>query len=163
MKWVLHDSIRIYFVHLLQNNIGCRLGQRRQKDKLRSYYTVKGGLQQTMLSGLPVAVRRMVILNVSPSMTCAPELGPIGDSRLVIAWIPCNVPARTKYSFEVKRGSPSKITLVIANMHELVKRPHTPKVSFIDQSTSFVNHLSYYISAVHFEKITRDNIPKGRR
>jgi hypothetical protein len=36
-------------------------------------------------SYVPVAVRRIVILNVSPSMVCAPELEPVGDRRLVIA------------------------------------------------------------------------------
>jgi hypothetical protein len=49
----------------------------------------------------PVAVSRIVILRDSPSITCAPELLPMGDSRLVIAWIPWRVPARTRYSFEV--------------------------------------------------------------
>jgi hypothetical protein len=56
---------------------------------------------------LPVAVRSIVSLKDSPSITCAPELGPDGDRRDVIAWIPCRVPARTKYSFDVSWARPS--------------------------------------------------------
>lgn len=51
----------------------------------------------------------MVILNDSPSITWAPELDPMGDRRLVMAWMPCSVPARTRYSFEVSCASPSAI------------------------------------------------------
>ena len=51
---------------------------------------------------IPVWVRRIFNLNVSPSITWAPELGPEGDSLLVMAWIPCSVPARTRYSLEVR-------------------------------------------------------------
>lgn len=56
---------------------------------------------------LPVAVRRIVILKVSPSITWAPELDPVGERRLVIACIPCKVPASTRYSFDVRPGKPS--------------------------------------------------------
>ena len=59
----------------------------------------------------PVAVRNMVILNDSPSITWAPELEPVGDRRLVMAWIPCNVPARTRYSLEDKPGRPSTLAI----------------------------------------------------
>ena len=45
-------------------------------------------------------MRKIFILKVSASMICAPELVPVGDSRLVIAWMPCNVPARTRYSLD---------------------------------------------------------------
>jgi hypothetical protein len=55
----------------------------------------------------PVTVKKMLILKLSPSMTWTPELEPIGESRLVIACIPCKVPARTRYSFEVRRARPS--------------------------------------------------------
>jgi len=58
----------------------------------------------------PVAVRRIVILNVSASITCAPELVPVGESRLVMACIPCSVPARTRYSLEVSCARPSTRT-----------------------------------------------------
>jgi hypothetical protein len=56
---------------------------------------------------VPVAVSIIVILKDSPSMTCAPELDPVGDKRLVIACMPCNVPARTRYSLAVSWASPS--------------------------------------------------------
>ena len=49
----------------------------------------------------------MFILKVSASITCAPELVPVGDSRLVMAWIPCNVPASTRYSLELICVRPS--------------------------------------------------------
>lgn len=55
----------------------------------------------------PVGVRRIVILNVSASIECAPELMPVGESRLVIACIPCKVPARTRYSLEESCERPS--------------------------------------------------------
>lgn len=56
---------------------------------------------------VPVAVSRIVNLNVSPEITCAPELDPVGERRLVMACIPCKVPARTRYSFDVSPGRPS--------------------------------------------------------
>jgi len=47
--------------------------------------TVRHTEKQIKSECTPVAVRRMVILNVSASITCAPELVPVGESRLVIA------------------------------------------------------------------------------
>jgi len=51
----------------------------------------------------------MLSLKSSPSMTCTPEPFPVGDSLEVMAWTPCNVPARTRYSFAVKEERPSDI------------------------------------------------------
>jgi hypothetical protein len=69
---------------------------------------------------VPVMVNNMVILTVSPSITCAPVLEPVGDKRLVMAWIPCSVPARTRYSLDVSCASPSamrmKLKLSVASI-----------------------------------------------
>lgn len=68
---------------------------------------IRGEVDLGKAQTVPVAVRRMFILNDSPEMTCAPELDPVGERRLVMACIPCRVPARTRYSFDVKWGRPS--------------------------------------------------------
>jgi len=51
-------------------------------------FKTKAEQSQSIVLHAPVAVSRIVILNDSPSITCAPELLPMGDNRLVIACIP---------------------------------------------------------------------------
>jgi hypothetical protein len=89
---------------------------------------------------LPVAVRRMVILNVSASITCAPELVPVGESRLVMAWIPCSVPARTRYSFDVSCARPSA-KIEPRGDRKSDSQSLTGKVSLIDEPAGFIYDL----------------------
>ncbi len=42
-------------------------------------------LSKQLATTIPVAVKSIFILKVSPEMTWAPELDPVGDSRLVMA------------------------------------------------------------------------------
>lgn len=84
----------------------CR-GWERAGESGRGSGEGRRGQKRRKKRNLPVAVSRICILNVSASMTVAPELGPLGDNRAVMAWIPCNVPARTRYSFEVSCARPS--------------------------------------------------------
>lgn len=81
----------------------------------------------------------MVSLKVSPSITSAPELEPVGDSLLVMAWIPCRVPARTRYSFEVNWASPSECGV----RRELIQNTlrETCEIALIYETTSFVDYL----------------------
>lgn len=79
----------------------------RSKEQIWFLQFVGGDAWSEESKNEPVTVNEMVILKVSPSITWAPELEPMGDSRLVIAWMPCSVPARTRYSFEVSCANPS--------------------------------------------------------
>ena len=45
----------------------------------------QGDGSEMTVAGSPVTVREMFTLNVSASMTCTPELGPVGERRVVIA------------------------------------------------------------------------------
>ncbi len=91
-----------------------------------------------MTIGVPVAVREIFILKVSASMTCTPELVPVGDSRLVMAWMPCNVPARTRYSLEVNCVRPSG---AVNELTGVIRPPLTGKVALIDKTASFIYYL----------------------
>lgn len=91
MKGILHDGVRVRFVDFLQN--GFRIGVRQRCDEHEFgpclHMIVKGHLGQLEVrEHVPVAVSRIVNLKVSPEITCAPELDPVGDKRLVMACIP---------------------------------------------------------------------------
>ena len=90
----------------------------------------------------PVAVKRMVIFTDSPSITCAPELDPMGDRRLVMACIPCRVPARTRYSFEVSWASPSEFEDIRIRLKmNYMSRTWTCEIALINQSSGFIYDL----------------------
>ncbi len=84
MERILHHCIGVGIVHSMQDSLCQHLRQGRQKHEFRSCCT-SGRVYDTLDLGIPVAVNNIVILKVSASITCAPELGPTGDSRLVIA------------------------------------------------------------------------------
>ena len=86
MKRVLHNRIGVDLIHLLQHGICCGLDERGQQNKLGAYSCLaKIPTMSRMARDIPVAVKRMFILNVSPEITCAPELDPVGERRLVMA------------------------------------------------------------------------------
>ena len=91
-----------------------------------------------MARATPVGVGKIFILKVSASITCAPELMPVGDSRLVMAWMPCNVPARTRYSFEVICVRPSS---AVKERTGAILSTLTSKIALIDKTASFIYHL----------------------
>ena len=55
------------------------------EEQTWSLWPESAAVPRVEYSIIPVAVRRMFILNVSPEMTWAPELEPVGDRRLVMA------------------------------------------------------------------------------
>jgi len=65
----------------------------------------------------------------------------MGDSLLVMAWIPCSVPARTRYSFEVRGGKPSAGHRVSSRLDWGEKRRSTSEVALVDEAASFVDYL----------------------
>ena len=95
------------------------------------------------LKDLPVAVSSIVNLNVSASITCAPDEGPVvGDKRAVMAWMPCKVPARTRYSFAVSCARPSRRLLSLRRVRFYLYWRRTREVTLVDQATRFVDDLN---------------------
>jgi hypothetical protein len=98
-------------------------------------------IQVELSSHSPVTVSRMVILKDSPSIICAPELGPVGDKRLVMAWIPCKVPAKTRYSLDVSCSRPSADNQDFERRIVSRAKVRTSEIPLIDQATCFVDNL----------------------
>lgn len=82
-------------------------------------------------------------------MTVAPELGPLGESRAVMAWIPCSVPAKTRYSFEVSCARPSTCdvneNIYIYKYAQIVcvtvEVGRTGEVTLVDETAGLVDDL----------------------
>lgn len=95
----------------------------------------------------PVNVNMMFNLNVSPSITCTPELFPVGEIFAVIAWIPWRVPARTRYSLGVSVGRPSIGKHTTTNIRlgrrdcdcRQAEQGRTSIIALIDKTSGFVD------------------------
>jgi hypothetical protein len=91
----------------------------------------------------------MVILNVSASITCAaPEFVLVGESRLVMAWIPCSVPTRTRYSFEVSCARPSAPRFELKGGEGIGNRNRKSlpaKISLVDEPVGFIYGLFFTV------------------
>ena|SRR5258706_9756927 len=86
IEGILHHCICICFVNLLQRCVRAGVRHGCDKDKLGPCSESMLGVGGEMtVAGSPVTVREMFTLNVSASMTCTPELGPVGERRVVIA------------------------------------------------------------------------------
>ena len=86
IEGVLHHCICICFVNLLQSCVCAGVCYGSEQDKFSPCSeSMLGGWKRNDGGSSPVTVRKMFTLNVSASMTCTPELGPVGERRVVIA------------------------------------------------------------------------------